>query len=86
MRLSFYGALLLAMSVLLVFYGGRTSGMNATRSATSDFNSAGVIVPDISSDDFDDALATITEVELGSGDYGRRPLSADLGMAKAPAL
>ena len=86
MRIAFYGALLLAMSVLLLFYGGRTSGVNAARSATSDFVSAGVIVPDISSDDFDDALATITEVELGSREHGSRPMGADLGPAKAPAL
>ena len=38
------------------------------------------------SDDFDDALATITEVEAGSGEHSRRPMSADLGVAKAPAL
>lgn len=86
MRISFYGALLLAMSVLLLFYGGRTSGTNVARSATSDFASADVIVPDISRDDFDDALATITEVELANGDHIRRPMSADLGTAKAPAL
>jgi hypothetical protein len=86
MRISFYGALLLAMSVLLLFYGGRTSGTDAARGATSAFASAGVIVPDISSDDFDDALATITEAEPGSGEHGRRPMGADLGTAKAPAL
>jgi len=86
MRISFYGALLLAMSALLLFYGGRTSGTNVARSATSGFVSAGVIVPDISSDDFDDALATITEVEGGTGEHGRRPIGADLGTAKAPAL
>ena len=86
MRISFYGALFLAMSVLLLFYGGRTSGTNVARSATSNFASAGVIVPDISSDDFDDALATITEVEAGGADHGRRPMGADLGATKAPAL
>jgi hypothetical protein len=86
MRISFYGALLLAMSVALLFYGGRTSGTNVARSATSNFASAGVIVPDISSDDFDDALATITEVEVGTTDHGRRPMGANLGAAKAPAL
>lgn len=86
MRISFYGALLLAMSVLLLSYGGRTSGINTARGATSNFASAGVIVTDVSTDDFDHALATISEVEPGSGDHGRRPMGADSGPAKAPAL
>lgn len=86
MRISFYGALLLAMSVLLLSYGGRTSGINTARSATGNFASAGVIVTDVSTDDFDHALATITEVELGRGDHGRRTTGADFGSAKAPAL
>jgi hypothetical protein len=86
MRISFYGAFLLAMSILLLSYGGRTSGVQSAPSAKNSFASAGVIVTDVSANEFDNALATITEVDIGDHGHGRQPIAADAGTAKVPAL
>jgi hypothetical protein len=89
MRLSFYGAFLFALSLLLLSYGGRVSDFNAIGSSNTDPTAVGVIVKNVSSDDFDNALATITEVESDRFDAGRRPAAAAAGTKtsiRTPAL
>ena len=68
MRLPFYGALLLAVSLLLFSYSRGTPGFSQqARGASSKSTSVEVIVTSVSADEFDHALAKIGGVELVSG-------------------
>jgi len=65
MRISFYGALLLALALLLVSYSDGTPGIGRqVRTANSNFTSVDVIVNSVSADQFDHALAKINGAEL----------------------
>lgn len=86
MRVYFYGALLLAVSILLASFGSGTPRTNSTLSAISEFATVDTVITNVSTDDFDHALAKITSVNFIGAKRGHKPLVAGADTVDSLAL
>ncbi len=86
MRIYFYGALLLAVSILLASFDGATARTNSTLSAVGTFANTDTIITNLSSEDFDHALARITSVSFIGGERGQKPMAPDTDTVDSLAL